>query len=117
MPAPTTSRGEATARIFTVFRDRGFEGATRSEIARATGLGKSSLYHYFPNGKDDMVLAVFELLDQWLEENVLKPFHSPGTPAQRLRRMLRALDELHDGGRNACGLGALVGGGGTGRAQ
>jgi AcrR family transcriptional regulator len=117
MPTSSTSRGEATARIFAVFRDRGFEGATLAELARATGLGKSSLYHYFPNGKDDMVLAVFDLLDQWLEENMVKPLQSPGTPAQRLRTILRALDELYDGGRNACVLGVLVVGGARERFQ
>jgi AcrR family transcriptional regulator len=117
MPTPTKTRAEVVALLFTVFRDRGFEGATLSELSRATGLGKSSLYHYFPRGKDDMVVAVFSLLSQWMTDNVLQPLHGPGTPAQKLRKMLRAFDALYDGGRNACILGAFVSGGGRARFQ
>src|ERR1700744_3469230 len=106
MPTTAKTRAEVVAQFFTVFRDRGFEGATLSEIANATGLGKSSLYHYFPNGKDDMVLAIFSLLEQWMADNVYAPLHGDGAPAQKLRSMLRAFDELYDGGRNACVLGA-----------
>jgi AcrR family transcriptional regulator len=115
MPTVTTTRAGVVAQIFNVFRDRGFEGATLSEISRATGLGKSSLYHYFPNGKDDMVVAIFTVLEQWMTDNVLGPLRGDGTPAQKLRAMVRAFDELYDGGRNACVLGALVSGGGRER--
>jgi TetR/AcrR family transcriptional regulator, lmrAB and yxaGH operons repressor len=117
MPAPTKTRAEVIAHIFAVFRDRGFEGATLSEISQATGLGKSSLYHYFPNGKEDMVFAVFTLLERWMTDNVLGPLYGVGTPKQKLSAMLRAFDELYDGGRNACVLGALVSGGGRMRFQ
>ncbi len=37
-----------------VFRRRGYEGATLSVLSRACGLGKASLYHHFPGGKDEM---------------------------------------------------------------
>jgi TetR/AcrR family transcriptional repressor of lmrAB and yxaGH operons len=37
-----------------VFRRRGYEGATLSELSRACGLGKASLYHHFPGGKEEM---------------------------------------------------------------
>ena len=117
MPTPSKTRAEVVSHIFTVFRDRGFEGATLSEISQATGLGKSSLYHYFPNGKEDMVAAIFSLLSRWMAGNVLEPLRGTGTPAQKLRTMLRAFDELYDGGRNACVLGALVSGGGRARFQ
>jgi AcrR family transcriptional regulator len=117
MSATTKTRAEVVAQIFTVFRDRGFEGATLSELSQSTGLGKSSLYHYFPNGKEDMVFAIFTLLGQWMKDNVLEPLHGVGTPKQKLRAMLHAFDELYDGGRNACVLGALVSGGGRMRFQ
>jgi len=37
-----------------VFRERGYEGATLTQLAAATGLGKASLYHHFPGGKAEM---------------------------------------------------------------
>ncbi|HKX35432.1 MAG TPA: TetR/AcrR family transcriptional regulator, partial [Rhizorhapis sp.] len=35
-----------------VFREHGFEGASLAIISARTGLGKGSLYHFFPGGKE-----------------------------------------------------------------
>ena len=40
-----------------LFREKGFDGASLSDISESTGLGKSSLYHHFPNGKEEIALA------------------------------------------------------------
>ena len=108
MPAALLPRDEVVARIQDVFRERGFDGASLAEIAGATGLGKSSLYHYFPGGKDEMAVAVLERIDAWMHGNALAALRSAGTPQARLRAMLRVLDEFYVGGRNACVLGNLV---------
>ncbi|MDH3644464.1 MAG: TetR/AcrR family transcriptional regulator, partial [Gammaproteobacteria bacterium] len=34
--------------LVTVFKKRGYEGATLNQLADATGLSKASLYHHFP---------------------------------------------------------------------
>jgi AcrR family transcriptional regulator len=105
---PASSRDEVISRLFEVFRDYGYDGATLSELSRATGLGKSSLYHYFPNGKEDMALAVIKNADAWLRANAIAVATGTGSPRARLTRILNALDQLYDGGRNACVLGNLV---------
>ncbi|MEP7000146.1 MAG: helix-turn-helix domain-containing protein, partial [bacterium] len=48
MPAPISSKDEVLDRLLDTFRDRGYEGASLAELSAATGLMKSSLYHYFP---------------------------------------------------------------------
>ncbi len=108
VPTASLSRDEVIARIQNVFRDNGFEGASLTEISNVTGLGKGSLYHYFPGGKDDMAVAVLERLDVLMRERVLAPLRGNGTPQARLRAMLRVLDNFYDGGRKACVLGSLV---------
>ncbi len=108
MPAALLPRDEVVARIQDVFRDRGFDGASLTEISKATGLGKSSLYHYFPNGKEEMAVAVLERIDAWMNAHALAVLRGAGTPKQRLRSMLHVLDEFYVGGRNACVLGNLV---------
>jgi AcrR family transcriptional regulator len=117
VPAALLPRDEVVARIQNVFRDRGFDGASLAEISHATGLGKSSLYHYFPGGKDDMAVAVLERIDKWMNERALGALRGSGTPKQRLRAMLHILDEFYVGGRNACVLGNLVVGGSRERFQ
>ena len=117
MPAALLPRAEVVARIQDVFRDRGFDGASLAEISNATGLGKSSLYHYFPGGKDEMAVAVLERIDAWMNAHALAALRKPGTPQQRLRAMLHVLDEFYVGGRNACVLGNLVVGGSRAKFQ
>ena len=108
MPAALLPRDEVVARILTVFRDFGFDGASLAELSKATGLGRSSLYHYFPGGKDEMAVAVLERIDTWMRERALAALTGAGTPQARLRKMLDLLDEFYVGGRNACVLEAGI---------
>jgi AcrR family transcriptional regulator len=111
MPPPLIPREEVVDRLSQVFQRLGYDGASLAELSRGTGLGKSSLYHYFPNGKEEMALAVLRRVHAWMEENAIVPLHGQGSPKERLERMLRALDSLYAGGKNACVLGNLVVGG------
>jgi AcrR family transcriptional regulator len=86
----------------TVLRQQGYDGASIAELSKATGLGKSSLYHHFPDGKDDMVGAVLGHLEETLETQVFAPLRASGAPETRLRAMTRALDAFYDHGRDAC---------------
>lgn len=108
MPAPLVPRDEVVRRLLAVFRSHGFDGASLAELSRASGLGKSSLYHYFPGGKEDMAHAVLEEAGRWMAEHVLAPLVAPGPPARRLSRMAAALDDLYDCGRAACLLGNML---------
>jgi TetR/AcrR family transcriptional repressor of lmrAB and yxaGH operons len=102
MPAAVLSRDEVVDRLLTVFRRSGYDGATLAELADATGLGKSSLYHHFPDGKADMAAAAMEAVGRWWTEQVLGPLRGEGTPEERLRRFGAALTEFYQGGKKAC---------------
>ncbi|MFC9257863.1 TetR/AcrR family transcriptional regulator [Amycolatopsis thailandensis] len=41
-------------------RDRGVGAATLDDIGRRSGTGKSQLFHYFPEGKEQLLMAVAE---------------------------------------------------------
>ncbi len=102
MPPARISREEVVDRLLETFRARGYDGASLAELSAATGLGRSSLYHYFPSGKEDMALQVLDRLREGLEDALLAPLRSPGPPQERLDAMLCALDAFYDGGRKAC---------------
>lgn len=107
MPPAILSREEVVARVMAVVRRQGYDGASLSELSKATGLGKSSLYHHFPDGKDDMVGAVVGHLETALEETVFAPLRSAGPPAARLRAMNSELEVFYRDGREACVLASL----------
>jgi TetR/AcrR family transcriptional repressor of lmrAB and yxaGH operons len=104
-------RDEVIDRLLAVFQRLGYDGAPLAELSRGTGLGKSSLYHYFPNGKEEMALAVLRRVHAWIEEKAVAALKGQGSPKERLERMLQALDSLYAGGKSPCVLGNLVVGG------
>ncbi len=117
MPAALMSKDEVVDRLVAVFRDHGYDGATLAELSRGTGLGKSSLYHYFPGGKDDMVSAVIGRTAEWLRANLTAASQGPGTPRERLDNILDALNTAYAGGKYACVIGTLVTGSARQRFQ
>lgn len=110
MPTPLLSRGELLLKLQETFRRYGYEGASLTRIATATGLGKASLYHYFPNGKEQMAMAVIESTRQWFDENIFAPLESVHPPRQRIVSMLETLSRHYASGQSAClpGLFALT---------
>ncbi|MTD53070.1 TetR/AcrR family transcriptional regulator [Amycolatopsis pithecellobii] len=62
----TTAKGAATrGRIVeaasTEIRERGLNVITLDDVCRRSGTGKSQLFHYFPEGREQLLLAVAEL--------------------------------------------------------
>jgi len=99
--------------LFSLFRQYGYDGVTLSKIAEVTGLGKASLYHHFPGGKDEMVKSVLDYSEHWLQENVLELLTSEGSPQERLQKMCDRINNLYAGGTAPCLLAILNSG--TGR--
>jgi len=54
MPAPPKHRGAIVRAAATLFRRNGYAATGINEIADVAGAPKGSLYHYFPDGKDQI---------------------------------------------------------------
>lgn len=109
MATSQASKDEIVDMLFTVFRDRGFEGASLADLSRATGLGKSSLYHHFPQGKEQMAEAVLERAALVIDSEILAAAQMSGSLKARIRRIIAALDQMYSGGTVPCVLGQLAG--------
>ena len=57
MPAALISRDEVLKRLAVAFRQDGYDGASISRLSASTGLGKASLYHYFPRIKGTLPIG------------------------------------------------------------
>ncbi len=108
MPAALASKDEIVDRLFTVFRDRGFEAASLADLSRATGLGRSSLYHYFPEGKDQMAAAVLARAEAVIDREIFRAAQAPESLRIRVRKIVSALEQMYSGGRTPCILGQLA---------
>src|SRR5471032_82545 len=58
MARTIAERDDVVPMLAEVFRLHGFEGASLARICEGTGLGKGSIYHFFPGGKEEMADAV-----------------------------------------------------------
>ena len=86
-----------------VFRSKGYEGASLKDLSDATGLKKASLYHRFPNGKQEMADAVLNHLNSWVTDNVYQALLDTNlTPETRLKKGLAEIGTLYDGGNETC---------------
>ncbi len=101
------SKEDAIAPLFGVFQQYGYEGATLARLSKATGLGKASLYHHFPKGKEEMAIAVLNHVSHWLAENILALLRGSGEPIDRIRAMSKKVDQLYNHGEQACLLAML----------
>ncbi|MEQ1558727.1 MAG: TetR/AcrR family transcriptional regulator [Methyloglobulus sp.] len=95
--------------LFEIFRSCGYEGTTISQLSESTGLKKSSLYHRFPAGKDDMVKAVVAYVSGQLHQHVIEPLlDSHVSPEQRFSNMLVTIKAFYSDGQKNCLLNALT---------
>ncbi|MBF2098066.1 MAG: TetR/AcrR family transcriptional regulator [Gloeomargaritaceae cyanobacterium C42_A2020_066] len=88
--------------LMDLFQQHGYDGATLARISAATGLGKASLYHYFPGGKEEMAVAVFEYLEGWMSDHILPALRGEGDGLTRLQRMCTQFNTLYEGGHRPC---------------
>jgi TetR/AcrR family transcriptional regulator, lmrAB and yxaGH operons repressor len=95
-------RKEAIAKLIPVFRKYGYEGTTLSLLSKASGLGKASLYHHFPGGKEEIATAVFEYVGIWFSKTVLNSLQSDREPKLKIKAMSEKLREFYDNGKESC---------------
>ena len=108
-----TGRGDALPALAEVFREHGFEGASLSMLSKATGLGKGSLYNFFPGGKEEMMDAVLADIDQWFATTIFSPLEQARDPASAITSMVEDVTAYFQSGSRVCLVG-LIGLGSSG---
>jgi len=108
MARPVADRTELLPLLAAVFRAHGYEGATLSLIGEATGLGKGSLYHFFPGGKQQMATEVLGEIDGWFESNIFATLRSSKDPACAIAAMTAAVDRYFSSGQRVCLVGVIA---------
>ena len=84
------TKPEIVSRSLTLFMEKGYDGASMSDIAQATGIKKASLYAHF-SGKEEIFSAVFSDVLQDYREAIssLTKKRADESVLTRLERMFR----------------------------
>lgn len=101
------SESELIQALSDVFRTHGYGGASMTLISQATGLKKSSLYHRFPDGKQQMATAVADAIAQRVEDEALAPLRASGQPKQKVKATANRLSTFYHGGATPCAIDTL----------
>ena len=101
-------REDVVARLVDVFREYGYGGTTVARITARTGIGKGSLYHFFPEGKNAMAAAAIEHVRAWFEDNVYDGLRSGEDATRRLDDMLDTVEAYFLRGGRVCLVGAFA---------
>lgn len=95
-------------RLGQAFKDVGFEGASMAMLSSATGLTKSSLYHRFPNGKEQIAEEVLRHTRRFLESQVFPMLHGDLPAAIKIDLFTSAMREVYLEGAQSCLLNRLT---------
>jgi len=101
-------RGQVLRALGEVFRAHGYEGASLTLITEATGLGKGSLYHLFPGGKEQMAAEVLADIDGWFELHIYAPLREADDAARAIAEMIAGVDQYFHSGDRVCLVGLVA---------
>ncbi len=94
--------------LFDIFRNHGYEGTTISLLSEVTGLQKSSLYHHFPKGKEDMLKVVVGFVSGKIHQHVITPLlDKEVNPEKRFSNLIATITRFYSDGRKNCLLNVL----------
>jgi TetR/AcrR family transcriptional repressor of lmrAB and yxaGH operons len=106
--AMETARNRIVPLIARAFRRYGYEAASMSVLSTETKLGRSSLYHYFPGGKEDMAMAVLDLAGRFVRVDLMAKLLEPDTRRNQVDKFIGKLREYYEGGTVGCLYGVLT---------
>ncbi|GAA0934868.1 TetR/AcrR family transcriptional regulator [Pseudonocardia zijingensis] len=108
----TTAKGAATRRRIvegaaSEIRERGLNATTLDDVCRRSGTGKSQLFHYFPDGREQLLHAVAELEAERVFHDQ-EPYLSELTSRAAWERWRDAVVETSRSQGLHCPLGVLI---------
>ncbi len=85
-----------------VFLHRGYDGATLSQLAEASGLSKASLYHHYPGGKAEMAGTLLRNACSRAQQLAYDKLQPPGEAAEQLMAFLDGFERYTERGTQHC---------------
>lgn len=94
--------------LIDVFKHKGYDGASLSDLAAATGIAKASLYHRYPGGKPELGRTALAEAGRRFAALILKPLQTDRPAPERLRAMLDGVAAFYGSESPACLMNTLT---------
>jgi len=108
MPVQKTDETRVVQQALDLLRNKGYQRTSMSDVGKACGLLKGSLYHYF-SSKEDMALAVLRYVDSQFQDTIFPiAYEDDLPPAKRLNKIADATAEYFLSRQDGCLMGNLA---------
>src|SRR5262245_47848000 len=104
---PSIDEDELIDLIVAVFREKGFDGTAIGDLSTASGLRRASLYHRFPDGKEQMAEAVLAEVERRFHR-ILEPMRDDPEVVRGIVGTARGLAEFYQAGALSCVLDTMT---------
>ncbi|TJY41766.1 TetR/AcrR family transcriptional regulator [Cohnella pontilimi] len=74
-----------------LFQQKGYMGVGLNEILKACNISKGSLYHHFPNGKEELLIACLQTLNEAITTDIEDIFQRYSTTQEAAIGMIEQL--------------------------
>lgn len=74
-----------------LFQQKGYIGVGLSEILKACNISKGSLYHHFPNGKEELLIACLQSLNEVITQDIENIFNQYPNTKEATQAMIDKL--------------------------
>ncbi|MFE0504383.1 TetR/AcrR family transcriptional regulator [Peribacillus butanolivorans] len=74
-----------------LFQQKGYKGVGLNEILRVCNVTKGSLYHHFPNGKEELLIACLHFLNEVITLDIVDIFERYPTTLEVTNSMIEKL--------------------------
>ena len=71
-----TKKRDIAIAAMSVFADRGFEAASMNQVAKEAGIGKGTIYEYYPSKEELIATAIRIWMEGMIEETEVVPWRS-----------------------------------------
>lgn len=108
--SPTGARERIVAATLTLLRQGGIHAAGLNDVVAQAQAPKGSLYHYFPEGKSQMVSAALKEYQYSVDLLLHEALHGHGSLTRRIIRLFEAIEQRMEGSgfSQSCAVGAVV---------
>ncbi|TSI08701.1 TetR/AcrR family transcriptional regulator [Lysinibacillus sp. BW-2-10] len=76
-----------------LFQKKGYIGVGLNEILKECNISKGSLYHHFPNGKEELLITCLQSLNEAVTEDIEGIYHRYATTKEATNVMVEQLIE------------------------
>ena len=74
-----------------LFQQKGYKSVGLTEILKTCNISKGSLYHHFPNGKEELLIVCLQSLEEMITEDIEDIFDRYATTEEAAKAMIEKL--------------------------